>query len=512
MKQELLDKEVLCIYDIRAIQNFIFKSTRNTDILGGDRIVKTILQEALKSALGDKSLGLKDDEYSLEEWGNAEYMPYFDDERVKAQIITVAGGNAFMLYRTGRLCQAASRAFSRYLLKNTHTLEVAICAVEKTDNIHNDFNNLYLELDKVKSSDQSAQPLGAFPIVKKEEITGNAISMFDSETGEEISTETYLKRRKIKSSDTDLDSFDFCEDLKAYNKNIAYIHIDGNSMGLTIAKIMGKLKDYEKGVLARRLLNINFQDNYVKVLTETEEWFYDVLKSEGVPADYYRYFYRRIHIGGDDINLVIASKYALKFTEHFINEVSKRYVWSDDLVGTVYFSVCAGIGFVSADTSFKEGIPLAKECCDTAKLEAKKPENLIDDKVGNWIDYQINQDRLINSVTNVRDDSYVSLEGDSLCLRPYCLDKAREGTPTYYGNLKLYHNVLKQLIKSDKVLRGMIVAYSGERQDFMRALNTYKMMGGKLPAEVGQPFVEIEGRDVACATWYDAVELVMFGI
>ena len=42
MKKELLDKEVICIYDTRAIQKFIFSNNNNIDIIGAGNIVSDV--------------------------------------------------------------------------------------------------------------------------------------------------------------------------------------------------------------------------------------------------------------------------------------------------------------------------------------------------------------------------------------------------------------------------------------------------------------------------------------
>lgn len=510
MKKELLDKPVVCIYDIRAIQKYIFNNTVNLDIMGASVVIIRILKDALLYALKNNSMKLQDDEFCLQELEDPDHIPYFTDERIKAQIITIGGGNAFMIYRTGRICEAVSREFSRYILENTYSLQVAIAAVEMTDSIYDDINRLYPELDIVKNTDSVAHPMGTLPIVKREAMTGNAVAYIDADTGEELSMETYIKRKEAGLSPSIFERAECFDTMKKYNERLAYIHMDGNSMGLTIGKIMSTRKSYEEGIRARRYLNRNIVENYIHALYEVEKWLFERMTKDGIPEEQLHYYYQRIHAGGDDVNLVMSYRYALDFVEKFLDTVSGRVLWSDSEIGTINFSVCAGIGFVSSEVSYRDGIRLAEECCDEAKSEAKKPENLIDGQVGNWIDFQINDNAIVDSVTNVREKSYTSLGNVSLCLRPYCLDEERKDTPTYYGKLKQYMDIFRNQIRNERVILDLTGAYSGTSGDVQLFLSNYKVMGGIIPEELGTPYKKVTARKQTCASWYDALEIVQY--
>lgn len=515
MKPELLDKQVICIYDIRAIQKYIFGSVNNIDILGSGYLLDNIQREALFYALKNNPFGLMDEEYSMQKLDNPEELdsiPYFSDEKIKAQVITISGGNAFMLYRTGRLCQAVNRAFSKYILEKTYSLQIAITAVEMTDNISNDMNRLYVELDKAKNADPILRPMGALPIVKKEVMTGNAIVALDEFTGEELSGETIPKRNITRVGDKTLGDADSYDEMRRCNERLAYIHIDGNSMGLTIGNIVNNQNDYEAGIKVRRHLSYNIDFYYFHVLFDVENWLFEQMKRDGIPEERIRYYYQRIHLGGDDVNVVMAYQYAFDFVEKFVRDVSKTKIWNDPINGDVYLSVCAGIGFVDSSITYKEGIRLAEECCEEAKEEAKKAENLINGKVGNWVDFQINNNRIINDVSTIRENTYISIDDVNLCLRPYCMDEERADTPTHYSNLKNYIYVLRDQIPNKRFIDEVLFAYSRPREAIQIYLEDNRRFGGTLKEKLGTPYLTVEGRSQECAAWYDALELIRYGL
>ena len=76
MKKELLDKEVICIYDTRAIQKFIFSNNYNIDIIGAGNIVSDVLQEALRYAIeNNQGMPLGRDEYCMSEMEDLDTVP-----------------------------------------------------------------------------------------------------------------------------------------------------------------------------------------------------------------------------------------------------------------------------------------------------------------------------------------------------------------------------------------------------------------------------------------------------
>ena len=65
MKQEWMDKPVLCILDTRQIQAFMFRANSYFDTLGGSDLMLHILNDAIYSALKTIDTPLEDDEFDL---------------------------------------------------------------------------------------------------------------------------------------------------------------------------------------------------------------------------------------------------------------------------------------------------------------------------------------------------------------------------------------------------------------------------------------------------------------
>ena len=494
MKSNLLDKEVLCVYDIRAIQKYLFQSNNNRDIIGSSYIILTILDDAISYAL--KQI-LHSNEYSLDFNTNPDDVPYFYDDNIKAQVIEICAGNAFVLYRTGKICQAVTRLIKRYFLEHTYSLQVASAVTEKTENMRDDWDKLYEELDRIKNSAPHSAPFGAVPIARKENNSALPVAALDKLTGEALSTESLL-RRDIIENRADI----------SCNVNIkkqAFIHVDGNSMGLTIAKILSSRPDYLSEISIKRSIGEHIQRKITQALSKTEKYLQDKMSHNWLN---FSENFCVLHAGGDDVNVVCHADYALDFVESFVQEISRTPLWDDERTGVIYLTVCAGIGYTTGIKDFGLGLRLAEQCCASAKKEAKKPENLINGMPGNWVDFQISSDKYINDVDAERESSYKVSRARNLCLRPYCFDEARKDTPTYYGNFREYMRVFSEVIKSDAIRTEFRDAYLLNPEIVNILLLKYRDILRESLDLLGRPYLSVSGREDLCAAWYDALELI----
>ncbi|MBR4581650.1 MAG: hypothetical protein IKO32_10495, partial [Lachnospiraceae bacterium] len=271
MDRELMTKEVLCILDTRQIQRYIFRSNTFTDTIGGSDLVRHILSDAISHALISIDKPLAKEEYSLSLEPKAEAIPYFTDSKVLFQLISCTAGNALCIVRTGELCQKIIRKVSRYYLENGYSLNLAAAAVAKTDNMGEDINALYRKLNDIKASSDISDPLGALPMVMKEKRTGEPVVAFDEETGDYVSRASLIRREEAKKRKNLFEIKDIktteAENGKSY---LAYIHADGNNLGITTGKILQTTPDYIEGIVARRKINAGIEAAYRNLMNKTE--------------------------------------------------------------------------------------------------------------------------------------------------------------------------------------------------------------------------------------------------
>ena len=506
MNEDLMNKEVLCIFDTRQIQRYIFRSNSYYDILGASDLVNDILIEAIEYALKNIDTPLSGFEYDLSTDPDAACIPYFKSENIKFQLIICAAGNAMCIVRTGSLAQKIIRKISRYYLDNGCTLNIAASAVEKTDNMSADVFSLYKKLDTVKASADNCEPLGALSVVMKEHITGDPVIERDEQYGDHIAMTSKLKRRKLRDRRHDLGVEDTHttkgEDGKDY---LAVIHADGNNLGITISRILEKTADYEESIRIRRRISRNIMTLYDKVMEKTlAELRSYCVESCGSDTEFDREFLV-IHQAGDDVNCICNASMAFPFIESFYKNLEGAYIWELETVKVPLY-VCTGIAFVTPDSSFTSAFTLAESCCKSAKTEAKKEHNLKNGLAVNWIDFQVCDDPNSQELGMLRQRYYVTADNIRLFLRPYCMDTNQDSS---YEMLK--HKVLGlSQLELTKAQRSILrQSYVIGRMEFGHWVMSMEKNGIDLAAALGAPLYK-DSESKLHAAWFDAVEISDF--
>lgn len=149
MRAELCDKEVLAMYDVRGIQSYIFKSNVAKEIIGASRLVEKIITEGLQSYI--ETLEVTEQVKYMKDWETDDVEAFLKDTSVKMQVMFVGGGNAYVLFRSGTICQNVNRYFSKYVLEKTYSLNLAIAVIEKTASYKNDYEKINEEMRRIKA-------------------------------------------------------------------------------------------------------------------------------------------------------------------------------------------------------------------------------------------------------------------------------------------------------------------------------------------------------------------------
>ena len=246
MKKELLDKEVMVLYDIRDIQKYIFNTNKVRDIIGASLLVENLLERGITECL--------------------KKHPEIED-RMDEQFI--GGGNACYLFNTGRDAEVINRELAGWILKKTRSLQLAIAAVPVTERYDQDYENLQKEMTRIKMKMPKTSLMGALPIAAHEETTGLPVTRViqGPEGKERVSTEVAQKRWMLyEKAETAGIKFDDMVDQKEKDSTLAIVHIDGNSMGKRIKALMEHETDYrramEKMKKVSESINLSFQEAF----------------------------------------------------------------------------------------------------------------------------------------------------------------------------------------------------------------------------------------------------------
>lgn len=491
MKAELQKEEVLAMYDIRGIQKFIFKSNVAKEIIGASKLIDKILTQGIATYV--ETLPQEQRGGYLTDWKQDDPAAFLKQKDIQMQILFIGGGNSYVLFRTGAICQKVNRYLAKYLLEETYSLNLAVAVVKKTESYKADYDALQNEMRRIKAAMPMTEPVGTMPFMAADSITGYPLT--SKEKGIYYCTEARKKRDAFPRDESEK-VFDNMVTEKGDNSTLAVCHIDGNSIGTRIRSEMEQKTDYESAVSCMRKLSLEINRVFHKTFDAMTAYM-DERTSE-IKASAKNHLYREIIVAGDDITFVCNAKLAIPAVRYFLEHLGKE---KD-------YSACGGIAFFNSHFPFSDAYQVAKACCDSAKKRAKAKENRGKENiVGNFFDFQICTNVRAASLENYREKHYVSVFGkekECFIARPYYVPVEPDRNVLNVKNetysvthLDEWSEMFHKMPRSKaKQLRNVIPMHN-KREEVISFL-----------VSRGYPVFGEKKEDYAL--WYDALELMDF--
>lgn len=484
MKKELQNQQVLALYDVRGIQNYIFKSNAAKEIIGASVLVDKIITEGIKSYINARQ---NKDKYMVE-WTQDNPREFLENPEIEMQIMFIGGGNAYVLFRHGNECQKVNRFLAKYLLERTYSLNLAVAVVPKTEDYSKDYESINNEMRRIKARMPLNMPVGAMPFMAADSITGYPLT--SKEKDKYFSTEAKLKRMAFPRQE-DEKIFDNMVTEKGDSSTLAVIHIDGNSMGNRIKNEMQKINGYGDAIEHMRKLSTEISGTFRNAVDQMKAYMdklTPLVKENGTHK-----LYREIIVAGDDITFVCNAKIALPSVEYFMKFLGEN---SD-------FTACGGISFFNSHFPFSDAYQVAEACCENAKKRAKQKENRGDnDKIGNFLDYQICTNIRASKLDAYRDRHYRT-EGKLFIARPYYISFAQD---------KYHMNEKNKKYQIDHLKYWMEYFHKMPRSKAKRFRDTISMGENEIREQIAflnsRGYKEFAWSEEEVGIWYDALEIM----
>lgn len=412
--------KILAIYDIRGIQNYIFRTNKLKEIMG----VSSLPEEIFKKGLDFLSKKFK---FSIcyEDSEN-------DNKEYDLEIIDTKGGNSIVLYKNEELYKMISKNLAIYVFDKSYSLSVAYAGIEinDNDNFSQKYDELKNKLGDIKVKMPIPMRIGAFPIVMTDLVTGFPVTEFNYIDGrkEFLSEESKIKRnyRKNKKKENPLLEFIELDDMvfeKGIDSHIAIIHIDGNNMGSRINDIIkSNSQNYKTAKKAMKNIIVRdcFKETCEFVIEELKKWKNSDLCK--IPDKEKKTLIYEIIQAGDDITFICNAMIALPLCEMFLKNVSKKYIYKNSKDENHKISSCAGISIINSHFPFSDGYKVSEKCCQQAKKRAKQNIDSKNGFIGNWIDFEICGHISAENSDNYRKKHYLCKDNSYLLMRPYNIE------------------------------------------------------------------------------------------
>lgn len=512
-------QEVLAMYDVRGIQNYIFRTAEVKDAIGASAIVENIIEDALKYAVETLSMS-KDVHFKVDlEWCSDEDVYEYaekEEQGADVQVLYIGGGNGFVTYSSRALCRDINKIMAKYVLEQTYSLQLAIAIVDKNGDYSIDYKNLYDEMNRRKANMAFSRPLGALPIMDVEIKTGYPL------VTKEGSRETLLKKEageRVRVSLKHAEKiFDNYVTERGVDSTLAVVHIDGNNMGLRIRELMEGYSDYSRAVNVMRRISFQINSCYKNVFQSMSDYFnQNAGKHSEFDRKETRNFIMKVLTAGDDITYVCNGKIALASVEYFCKQIAGHTLNGlndKESIEKYGFSVCAGIAYIGSHFPFNIGYEVAEACSKCAKDRAKKEENMDGKRIGNFVDFQFCKNVRTQNLEDTRQKEYLTSHGEKLLVRPYFISTDADGEGRFKELKKKnysFDNFRKAVLffqKSENMPKSFVKTLRNTYpmgKDQMNALYSFiESRNWKLPDESSELY-DAESRT---AKWYDALEMV----
>ena len=397
-------KYALAMYDVRGKQEYIFKTNKLKEIVGGSCIIRDCFKEYLFPSAEEymrckakkEGMPLSDDEvcgiynyndpkkepeYISEinkgkEFSQKAFERMMQDEKCVAryagEVVYEGGGNFFVLYKDKETCIEINKIFTRKLLKELYTLKVLCTYIELENGLVNfieDRKKLY-EKHRISEAEESVIcPVNTLPFVQVDEVTSLPLTKYNENTRKKVSTEAEAKLAKHldvyneKYGEKDLDKL---VTRKGEESLLAVVYIDGNNMGAKVQNVLGTETSYDQCVKKLRETSEFIQKNYVEDrIKDIDQMLEEKAKKGKKKAGK-----RLVVFAGDEINLICNARDAYDIAKTYLKGLH-QVSWKDS---TEPCSACAGIAIFHSHAPYAQAYKIAEECCESGKTRMKKLE------------------------------------------------------------------------------------------------------------------------------------------
>lgn len=403
------------MYDIRAKQQFIYRSTHLKEIIGGSCIIRDAFDDDLYPAaleVRDRNGNASDQEaiYNYQHDGKTEMKFSFAafEERMRGgqyigEVIYNGGGNYFILYKDAQTCRDVTAVFTRKILERIGTLKVICTYITDVhpEDYKGDQQRLYDKHRYTEGQEAPTAPWGTLPIVQTDYLTSMPLTNYYRTVGSgapvAVTRESYAKYVKYDQVKGTGEGKDLISDEKILDNLVtrkgeesllAVIYIDGNNMGAKVAEHNAGRSSYDDCIESLRVFSSDIQENFIDG------------RKPGINAVAEQYSDKghtlRLVIGsGDEITIITNARAALEVARSYLKALSSSDGWS----------ACAGISIFHSHTPFADAYRIAEECCETGKQYMKR--KAVDDPE-NWqnacmLDFHFNQGVIGVDLEDIRD-------------------------------------------------------------------------------------------------------------
>lgn len=434
-----MSKQCIAIFGTVSIQRYIFQSNRLKENIGASYLAKHWFDRGLIDSIEQTKTSIDTAIWDAYTENSSRPAPETPINAAKdVNVIYIGGGNAALLCKSREIANKVVKVWSHDLLEKAPGLRVAVGYGEVTDSLQSAYRAALKNLNLCEEALPFGAALGSLPVVRACSATGlpaSVLSREDNNVNEWISQPAASKREQVGTGKKPGDAQNAITDefksvLKAGQRfaieldklggsegqsHIAVVHADGNGMGAWLNNVIDDSKNDNEFLDNLRAFSASVSRSSQGALEKTLQYFQDalpLLKELHLSKNIFPF--RPIVYGGDDLTFVCDGRVGLHLAAYYLQKFAEgkiKVCGKDKPV-----DACAGVAIVPTKFPFAQAYHFADTLCGLAKSHRRSQE---DNSKGSWLDFQIIQEGVTQSITDLRTSQYRSLEGQKLTQRPY---------------------------------------------------------------------------------------------
>ena len=487
---------VLAMYDVRGKQDFIFRTNKLKEIVGGSWIIRDVFKDYLYPIAKDVAAELSKDNsgeimgiynyHDSEEKSEEKYAfseknleTHLKTEGYIGELVYDGGGNFLLIFRNREIYREVTFRFTKTLKEYIGSLQVIGTCIDHVDfqNYKADRDELYRQHRITENTLPVASSDLVLPITQMNRSTlqpllhcasydacadyarrayGNDVCQSVLETFKDQSSksndnkftkEQFAKRLKfaLEMKRIEENQAEYLSDLEKefYRKNEKIldnlIEEKGKDSKLAVVYIDGN----NMGAKVQELIgeDVSYK-TAIPALRKFSEEIQKLYVEEGVEKAFARVDkgFRLVVSAGDEINFIVKAKDAFVCAKDYLEALKKHDDEKKDVA-----SACAGIAVFHSHSPYADAYRIAEECCETGK-KLMKQEGL---PVASFIDFHICQGATGTSLEDIR-----KRENGEIISRPWMLwemgtDSSQKSNITSYKDVERMMNYLRLLGRSN---------------------------------------------------------------
>lgn len=351
---------ILAQYTIRSKQEYIFRSNRLLDIVGGTEMIRDAFDWVFEAA---KAEGVPFRTVQ-EPFALAEVRTAFAADSLGMVELFRGGGNLTVLYRDKDTYRRVNRRFSRLVLVHAPgMIPMAACCEAAGESYEDDYKALMAAVDVEKNRMLPGRADYAAPFAMRDRTTNQPLVCRVPAPGggqRELTAESLKKWEKGRCSDKQDAGNRLLDELTTEwgeESLLAIIHADGNNMGIKIQQKLRGSTDYDFCVRTMRAFTAEIADVFTGKGVACLRKAGEALRAKYPGLHESAFHYRVVVADGDDFTFICNARFALAYTKAYLAGVN---------AGQVYSS-CAGICIFHSGYPVARAYMLAEQACDSAK-------------------------------------------------------------------------------------------------------------------------------------------------